>query len=90
MALAPLERAKKITIYRNGDKNFTGKPFVVNRKRCPTWESLLDGLTYHVRSEEAVRSIRTPTGGSEVRALDQLKDNQDYVAVGRGNFRRLG
>ena len=89
MATQPV-RAKKFRIFLNGDENFQGKRFVLNCKKIPTWDSFLDSVTYHVRSGDAVRQICTPTGGSKVLALDSLEDDRNYVAVGRGRFKKLG
>lgn len=67
-----------------------GKTFVVNRRRIRTWDAFLRAVTVDVKSNEAVRSIRTPRHGSRVETLDQLQDQRQYVAVAAGGFKKLG
>lgn len=90
MALTESDRAKRFKVYRNGDLQYFGKDFVLNKRRIRTWESFLQNVTTDLKSNEAVRSIRTPTHGHVVRSLDDLKDNSQYVAVGNGRFKKIG
>ena len=39
------ESAKTITVFVNGDSNYSGKKFVVNRKRTPTFDTLLGDVS---------------------------------------------
>ena len=39
------ESAKTITVYVNGDQNFGGKKFIVNRRRTPTFDTLLGDVS---------------------------------------------
>ena len=83
--------AKKVTIYSNGDKHFSGKPFVINPRTTRNFDSFLNHVTVTLKpSFGAVRSIRTPDHGSEVTDLDHLESGQAYVAGGQGKFRKLG
>lgn len=84
------ERALRIKVFRNGDDRYTGKYFVLNRRRIRTWDSFLQAVTLDVKSNEAVRSIRTPEHGSKIESLDQLAQNKKYVAVGNGRFKKMG
>lgn len=83
------KRALRIKVYRNGDKGYMGKCFVLNRRRIRTWDSFLQAVTLDVKSTEAVRSIRTPNNGSRIKSLDDLAQDEKYVAVGNGGFKKL-
>ena len=90
MALTEAERAKRFKLYKNGDQKFYGKDFVLNKRRIRTWDAFLQTVTLDLKTNEAVRSIRTPTHGSLVKSLEDLEDNRQYVAVGNGRFKRMG
>ena len=90
MALAESERAKRFKLFKNGDERYFGKDFVLNRRRIRTWDSFLQAVTNDTKCREAVRSIRTPTGGTKIESLDELQDSYNYVAVGNGRFKRIG
>ena len=84
------DRAKKCKFYKNGDKTFTGKYVVLNKRRIRTWDSLLEEVTRGTRSDLPVRAICTPLGGTTISDLEQLEENGNYVALARGRFRNLG
>jgi hypothetical protein len=88
-ALGENERAKKIKVYRNGDQKFAGKEFIINKRQIRTWEAFLQNVTSDLKTNEAVRSIRTPTGGHRVKTLDDIEDSKNYVAVGFGRFKKI-
>ncbi|ELU08992.1 hypothetical protein CAPTEDRAFT_140251, partial [Capitella teleta] len=90
MALTEQNRAKRFKLYKNGDTQFSGKEFVLNRRRIRTWDSFLQAVTTDTRCCQAVRSIRTPVGGTRIENLDQLQDKNNYVAVESGRFKRMG
>jgi len=83
----------KICVFRNGDRNYFGKPFVVPRRavkdKGKEWELLLDRVTSHVGLNTAVRCLCTPVGGSEVKSVDELEHLKTYVAVSSGKFKKL-
>jgi len=81
---------KKIRLFRNGDENFFGKTLVLNPRQIRSYDRLLETVTSHVGFGQAVRSIRTPRYGTMVHTLDDLEDQQDYVAVGIGRFKNIG
>ena len=90
MASTEAERAKKIRLYKNGDPNFLGKEFVLNKRKIRTFESFLNTATSGLNSNRPIRSICTPNQGHSVTSLEQLQDNQIYVAVEHGKFKHLG
>jgi len=83
----------KICVFRNGDRNYFGKSFVVPRRAVKDegkqWDQLLDRITDQVGLNTAVRCLCTPVGGSEVRSVDELEHLQTYVAVSSGKFKKL-
>ena len=84
--------ALTVTIYQNGDPNFYGKKFVVNRRRVRTFDAFLDNVTVDIKSSKAVRRLCTPLGTHEVRSLETLENGGRYVAVtsiGRTGFKKL-
>jgi len=81
---------RKIRLFRNGDENFLGKTLVLNPRHIRSFDRFLETVTSHVGLGHAVRSIRTPRHGTVVQSLDDLEDQQDYVAVGIGRFRNIG
>ncbi|CAD5114161.1 DgyrCDS3305 [Dimorphilus gyrociliatus] len=86
------EKAKIIHVFRNGDKRFMGKNVVINRRRTRNFDSFLNFVTGAISARVAVRSIRTPVGGTTITDLDQLEDfassGKSYVAVGGEKFRK--
>ena len=89
-SFAASTNTKKIRLFRNGDENFFGKTLVLNPRQIRSYDRLLETVTSHVGLGQAVRSIRTPRHGTIVQSLDDLEDQQDYVAVGIGRFKSIG
>ena len=90
--LSPL----KICVFRNGDKNYFGKSFVVpqrpvkdKKSKEKQWEQLLDHITDQVGLNKAARCLCTPVGGSEIRCVEELEHKKTYVAVSSGKFKKL-
>lgn len=81
---------KRIVVCRNGDKYFSGRMVVVNRRQMTTFDSLLTHLTKVLQAQfGAVRRLYTPSGGHRVQRLDDLKDGKVYVAAGNETFKKL-
>jgi len=83
----------KICVFRNGDRNYFGKSFVVPRRlvknRDRQWNQLLDHVTDQVGLNTAARCLCTPVGGSEVSCVEELEHMKMYVAVSSGKFQKL-
>jgi len=89
-SFAASTNTRKIRLFRNGDENFFGKTLVLNPRQIRSYNGLLETVTAHLGLGHAVRSIRTPRHGTVVQSLDELEDQQDYVAVGIGRFKSIG
>ena len=82
--------AKKVHIYSNGDRFFTGRRFVINPRQTRNYESFLTQVTYSLKpSFGAVRVLRTPENGHPVCDLSDLETGRSYVACAQ-KFVKLG
>jgi len=81
---------KSITLYVNGDEHFFGTTVVVNRRGTQTWEGFLREATEKTGVTFAVRDVLTPTHGTRINSLSELRDGSSYVVVSKGLFKRIG
>lgn len=88
--LVKLEKARKITLFLNGDKNFFGAQMLVNKRHFRTWDAFLNASTEKTGVNSAVRFITTPVTGTRLDGLDDLQDKESYVAITRGQFKPIG
>lgn len=72
--------ALNITICPNGDQ-YVRKKLVLNRKRIPNFEVLLDSATQLIGARNCVRLLRTPKNGTRISDLDSMVDGGIYVAI---------
>jgi hypothetical protein len=77
-----------ITVYTNGNK-YDEKRFVFNPKYVRTFDAFLDQITMETKATCAVRKIYTPHGSRQVGALSNIEPGGRYVAVSRGNFKKI-
>lgn len=85
-----LERGRAIKILRNGDAFFSGRSFVVNQRKYPMLDVLLDDASQALKANfGAVRCIYTPKNGTRLRDISELEDHQLYVASGGEKFKKL-
>jgi hypothetical protein len=62
---------------------------VVNRKRTPTFDTLLGDVTNGVKAPfGAVRNLYTPVGGTRVVNFEDLATGKTYVAGGLTRFQK--
>ncbi|KAJ7383184.1 Doublecortin [Desmophyllum pertusum] len=78
-----------VKVYKNGNRNFTGKTIVINRRHIRTMDALYDEVTSHIAAFNAVRKICTPIGGRPVMSLENIQNKSVYVAAGREVFKKL-
>lgn len=85
-----LERGRSIKLMRNGDSYFPGRAFIINQRRYPMLDVLLDDASQALRANfGAVRCIYTPKHGTRLNDISQLEDHQTYVASGGERFKKL-
>ena len=85
-----LGRGRAIKLLRNGDPFFSGRAFVINHRKYPMLEVLLDDASQALRANfGAVRCIHTPKNGTRLRDISELEDHQTYVASGGERFKKL-
>jgi hypothetical protein len=85
-----LERGRAIRLMRNGDPYFTGRAFVINQKKYPMLDVLLDDASQSLRANfGAVRCIYTPKHGTRLRDVSDFEDHHTYVAAGGEKFKKL-
>lgn len=76
--------AKKVHVYINGDKFFTGRVFVVHPKTTRTLDAFLIQLTDSLKPVfGAVRHLKSADGAVEVKSLDDLVSGASYVGYGQ-------
>ena len=81
-------KAPVITIFKNGDRHFTGKKVVIN-KHIRSFDNFLDKLTRETNAKTAIRRIYTPTHGTNISKLDAIENGRVYVAAGVEKFRYI-
>ena len=77
-----------ITVYTNGNK-YDAKRFIFNPKYVRTFDAFLDQITMQTNATCAVRRIYTPHGSRQVGKLSSIEPGGHYVAVSRGNFKKI-
>ncbi|KAJ3364404.1 Doublecortin domain-containing protein 2 [Allomyces javanicus] len=87
LALAQATNARKIWVYRNGDRHFPGRRILVNDRRYKNFEQFLSSLTGDVALRSgAVRKIYD-LSGRRIESLNDISDCSFYVAAGSEPFR---
>ncbi|CAF3405616.1 unnamed protein product [Rotaria socialis] len=85
-----LEHGRAIKLMRNGDSFFPGRSFVINQRKYPMLDVLLDDASQALRANfGAVRCIYTPKSGTRLHDISELEDHRTYVASGGEKFKKL-
>jgi uncharacterized protein (DUF924 family) len=80
---------KTVTVYRNGDENFTGRAITIGPS-VRSYAAFLDDVTRRIRSPfGAVRKIFKLPRGKLVRDLDEIEDGDQLVAARAERFQRI-
>lgn len=85
-----LERGRAVRLMKNGDPFFTGRLFMINQKRYPMLDVLLDDASKALSANFGpVRCIYTPKHGRRVQDISDFEDHHTYVAAGGERFKKL-
>jgi len=80
---------RKITLYRNGDRYFTGKQIIIKTQNYSNLRHLLQELSSTIDLPYGVRRLFTPHHGSEITDINNLKDGASYVCASFEPFQKL-
>jgi hypothetical protein len=80
---------RKITLYRNGDRYFTGKQVNITPQNYSNLRHLLQELSSTIDLPYGVRRLFTPSTGSEITDINVLKDGASYVCASFEPFQKL-
>jgi hypothetical protein len=80
---------RKITLYRNGDRYFTGKQINITPQNYLNLRHLLQDLSSTIDLPYGVRRLFTPRTGSEITDINLLKDGASYVCASFEPYQKL-
>lgn len=80
---------RKITLYRNGDRYFTGKQVTIIPQNYTRLRQFLHEVSNIVDLPYGVKRIYTPRNGSEVTDINSLRDGASYVCGAFEPFQKL-
>lgn len=86
---SPRNESRKITVFRNGDRYFPGKPININPNNYSNLNELMQELSGFVDLPYGVRRLFTPSKGSEVSDVNIIKDGSSYVCASFEPFQKL-
>uniref|UniRef100_A0A0L8I3R8 Doublecortin domain-containing protein n=1 Tax=Octopus bimaculoides TaxID=37653 RepID=A0A0L8I3R8_OCTBM len=82
--------AARCMFYLNGDQHFAGKSILYNRKRYPSWESVLVHLTDTLAPQFGkIQRVYTPNTGTRILTPSLLETNKCYVASNSKKFSKI-
>jgi hypothetical protein len=87
--ISPRTTLRKITLYRNGDRYFTGKQMMITPNNYTNLRHLLQELSSTIDLPYGVRRLFTPQHGSEITDINILKDGASYVCASFEPFQKL-
>lgn len=86
---SPRTTPRKVTLFRNGDRYFTGKQIAITPQNYSNLSQLLQELSTTIDLPYGVRRLFTPNKGSEVTDVNILKDGASYVCASFEPFQKL-
>lgn len=84
----PMEIAKRVTFFRNGDGHFAGRRYLISDRRYRTWEALLTELSHQIGPAAVQQVYELPTK-CLVTSFAQISDGHSYVCAGHERFNDL-
>lgn len=73
------KRGKRVTFFRNGDKNFKGIKVSINKKTFPNFETVLMNLNDKIPTTAGVRYIFSWPEGKEIKSITEFVGEKHYV-----------
>ncbi|CAF3610220.1 unnamed protein product [Rotaria sordida] len=86
---SPQTTRRKITLYRNGDRYFTGRQITIIPRNYRKFQQLLQELSSTIDLPYGVRRLFTPQNGTEITDVNSLKDGASYVCATFEPFQKL-
>lgn len=80
---------KQVLFYRNGDKFYKGKRIRITPQKYFSLDGLLSDLTKSVSLPYGVRKLYTPTGGTQIKHMEEIRDGESYVCASFEKFKKL-
>jgi len=87
--ISPRPIPRKITLFRNGDRYFTGKQIAVTPQNYINLRHLLQELSSTIDLPYGVRRLFTPHHGAEITDINVLKDGASYVCASFEPFQKI-
>lgn len=87
--ISPRTTSRKVTLFRNGDRYFTGKQIAITPQNYSNLGQLLQELSATIDLPYGVRRLFTPNRGSEVTDVNILRDGASYVCASFEPFQKL-
>jgi hypothetical protein len=87
--ISPRTTQRKITLFRNGDRYFTGKQVAITPQNYLNLRHFLQELSSSIDLPYGVRRLFTPHTGSEITDINILRDGASYVCASFEPFQKL-
>ena len=89
MTSTKLAPRKKVAFFKDGDLNFSGVNLTVTKSKYQSIDALYTDLNDRIKLPFGVRAIYTPTGGTEIKNLNELEDCKHYVCSSNRKMKKL-
>lgn len=89
MTSTKLAPRKKVAFFKDGDLNFSGVNLTVTKSKYQSIDALYTDLNGRIELPFGVRAIYTPTGGTEIKNLNELEDGKHYVCSSNRKMKKI-
>lgn len=78
------EKARVITVFRNGDRFHQGKKYIISKKRYQTMDQLYEDLSANVTVNTGAvrRLVSTKDINTSIEKIDDIEDKGRYICLG--------